>query len=191
MTAVRLITALILMALLGGCASYRTIWLYGGYIGDAQTSAFRFSGANRDFRTSVIGNPFDVPMAETERAVIAAMKGEDKGMDSNFTTTPRNAYKNNHIIMLLNPPGRHGGRGGCDVSRSHSGKSASGDLVLAALFCDGDRLVYGVAASRAALNSPQDPAFRQFVKEIMDFFVPQHSMTGGTRDDDDNDNDND
>lgn len=181
----RLFTSLMLAALLSGCASYNTVWLYGDNIEDAQTSAFRFSGANRDFRTSVIGNPFDVPMPETERAVIAAMRGEDKGMDSNFTTTPRNAYKDNHIIMLFNPTGRYGGSGDCNISRSHSGKSAHGNLVLAALYCDGDSLVYGVAASRAALSSPQDPVFRRFVKGIMDFFVPQYSMSGGAGDDDD------
>ena len=85
----RLLTAFVLVAILGGCASYNRVWNHGGYFTDAESSAFRFSGANRDFRTSVAGNPFDAPMAETEQAVIAAMKGQDKGMDTNFTVTPR------------------------------------------------------------------------------------------------------
>lgn len=181
MTTGKIFTVMALVGLLSGCASYDRVWLHGGSFTDAQSSAFRFSGANRDFRTTVAGNPFNVPKAETERAVIAAMQGQDKGLDTNFTTTPRTAYKNNHIIMMFNPPGYYSGKGACSNSRSHSGKNKDGKMVLAALYCDGDRLVYAVAASRAAVASPQDPQFRRFVSELMDFFVPQHSMTGDTK----------
>ena len=165
------------MAVLGGCASYDSAWNHGGYFTDAESSAFRYSGANRDFRTAIVSNPFDAPMAETERVVIAAMKGQDKGMDTNFTVTPRTQYKNNHIVMMFNPPRYHADKGACSSSGDHRGRNKGGKMVLAAIYCDGDQLVYSVAASRAAVKSPNDPQFRRFVSEIMDFFVPQHSMT--------------
>lgn len=183
----RFLGVLALAGLLAGCASYDRVWLHGGYFTDAQSSAFRFSGANRDFRTSVVGNPFDGPMIETERAVINAMQGQDKGLDTNFTTTPRTAYKDNHIVMMFNPPRYHSQKGACLTSGNHSGKNSGGKMVLAAIYCDGDRLVYAVAASRPAVASPRDPEFRRFVSELMDFFVPQHSMTDDTPNEGDND----
>ena len=164
--------SLILASLFGGCASYDRIWLYGGYY----SGSFRFSAADRDFKTSVVGNPFDAPKAETERAILAAMQGEDKGLRTNFTTTPTTNYKNDRIVMIFNPPGYFAPRNVCAISSGHDGKNSGGTMVLAALYCDGDRLQYGVAASRKALKSPQDPQFTRFVKEIMDFFVPRYSM---------------
>ena len=116
------------------------------------------------------------PMAETERAVIAAMKGQDKGLNAQFTTTPRNSYKDDHIVMVFNPPRYHASGDSCDLTRSHAGKYRKDEMVLAAIFCDGNRLVFAVAASRSPLSSPSDPEFRRFVRELMDYFVPQHSM---------------
>ena len=183
----RLLTMFVLVGFLGGCVSYKIVWNHGGDFTDAQSSAFRYSGANRDFRTAVVGNPFDAPKAETERAVIAAMKGHDKGMDTNFTLTPRTQYKNNHIVMMFNPPRYHAAKGACNTSGDHRGRNKGGDTVLAAIYCDGDHLVYAVAASRSATKSPDDPQFRRFVSELMDYFVPQHSMTDDSKNSGDGD----
>ena len=174
----RVISIGALVAVLGGCASYKLAWNHGGYFTDTESSAFRFSGGNRDFRTSIIGNPFDAPKSETERSVLDAMKGQDKGLNANFTTQPRTHYKNNRIVMMFNPPKYHADKGACATSSDYAGQNKGGEMVLAALYCDGDRLVYAVAISRAAIKSPQDPQFRKFVIELMDFFVPQHSMAG-------------
>jgi hypothetical protein len=184
----RLLAAFVLVANLSGCVSYDRVWNHGGYFTDAQSSAFRFSGADRDFRTSVVGNPFDGPRAETEQAVIAAMQGQDKGMRTNFTLTPRSAYKNNHIVMMFNPPGYRAEKGACRTSGDHSGRNTGGKMVLAAIYCDGDRLVYAVAVSRDAVKSPNDPQFRRFVSELMDFFVPRYSMIDDVPNEGDEDN---
>jgi len=186
--AVRLLSITVVALLLTSCANLPRIWLYGGYYESAQTSAFRFSGANRDFRTSVVGNPFAGPKAEFDRAVIAAMKGEDKGIGTNFTLTPRTNYKNYHIIMLFNPANENPGTGICTSPRSHGQTDAGKQLVLVALFCEGDHLLFGVGGSRAGVTSPSHPDFRTLVKDVMLYFVPQHSFIDEPREDD-NDND--
>ena len=83
--------------------------------------------------------------------------------------------------MMFNPPGYFSAKGACSASGTYKGRNKGGEMVLAALYCDGDRLVYAVAASRAAVKSPQDPQFRRLVRELMDFFVPQHSMSGDSK----------
>lgn len=185
--AARIASVLMVSLLLTGCANSPRIWLYGGYFEDAQTSAFRFSGAGRDFRTSVVGNPFTAPKPEIERTVIAAMKGEDKGIGTNFTLTPRTHYKNYHIIMLFNPAGGTASTGFCASPRSLGRTGNNAPLVLAALFCDGDSLLYGVGGSRGGIKSVRDPAFRALVKDVMHYFVPQHSMVDEPREEDDDD----
>lgn len=185
---VRLITVLMAALLATSCANLPRIWLYGGYFENAQTSSFRFSGANRDFRTSVVGNPFGGLQSEIDRAVIAAMKGEDKGIGTNFTLTPRTNYKNYHIVMLFNPERETASGSPCKSPRSLGRADNKTPLVLVALFCEGDALLYGVGGSRGEITSAGDPKFRALVKDVMDYFVPQHSFIDEPREDD-NDND--
>jgi hypothetical protein len=183
----KLLTVSVLAGFLVSCASYRVVWDHGGYFTDTESSAFRFSGADRDFRTSIVGNPFDTTKAETERAVIAAMQGQDKGLNTNFTLTSRTNYKKNHIVMMFNPPNYFARNDACSTGKDYTGKNKDGTMVLAAIYCDGDRLLYSVAASRAPIKSPQDPELRRFVIDIMDFFVPQTSFRGEDENDGDND----
>jgi len=145
----KIISIFALMAVLGGCASYKLAWNHVGDITDTESSGFRFSGSNRDFRTSIVGNPFDAPKSETERSVLEAMKGQDKGLNTNFTTKPRTHYKNNRIGMMFNPSKYHADKGACAASSDYAGRNKGGEMVLAALYCDGDGLVYAVAVSRA------------------------------------------
>lgn len=179
----RIISALAIALLVTGCANAPRIWLYGGYYDDAQTSAFRFSGANRDFRTSVVGNPFNAPQADTERAVVEAMKGEDKGLNTHFTLTPRTNYKNYHIVMLFNPLPRSQ-QPVCRTPRSTGSTTDGAPLVLVALFCDGDSLVFGVGGSRIGIKGPGDPALGKLVKDVMLYFVPRHSMIDEPKEED-------
>ena len=108
------------------------------------------------------------------------MKGQDKGLNTNFTTSLRTHSKKNRIVMMFNPPKYYGAQGACATSNDYAGRNRGGEMVLAALYCDGNSLVYAVAASRAAIKSPEDPQFRKFVVELMNFCVPQHSMVGDT-----------
>lgn len=184
---VRTIVISMLALVVAGCANLPRVWLYGGDFDNAQTSAFRFSGANRDFRTSVVGNPFAGPKAEFDRAVIAAMKGEDKGIGTNFTLMPRTHYKNYHIVMLFSPASENAGTGICTSPRSEGRTDAGKPLVLAALFCEGDQLLFGVGGSRTGVTSPGHPDFRILVKDVMHYFVPQHSFIDEPREDDNDD----
>lgn len=169
--------------LAGACLSSTSYWDAGGSL-ESGRGAFRYAGADRDFRTRVVGNPFAVPQAETERAVIAAMQGRDRGMNTNFTTTPRNAYMAYHIVMLFNPT--RTGSAACAAPERHTGPARPGALSLAALFCNGDRLVYGIGSTVSGVTAPDDPLFDSFVNNLMYQFVPYESMV-----DDDPDNDDD
>ena len=46
----RFLSVFAAVGILAGCVSYKTVWDHGGYFTDAESSGFRFSGANWDFR---------------------------------------------------------------------------------------------------------------------------------------------
>lgn len=157
----------------------------GGEYEDAERSAFRYAGADRDFETVIIGNPFDAPKAVTDRAVIEAMQGRDKGMNTRFTTAPRDPYRPFRIVMAFNPdPARGIGELCRDPAAVKSG-AGGGRLVLAAAFCYGGNLEFSVGSSMPAIGSPRDPGFRRMVGRLMYYFVPYESMIDDDPDDDD------
>jgi len=174
------------LLLMSGACTSSTYWDAGGEY-ESGVGEFRYAGADRDFRTRVAGNPFKAPRAVTERAVIAAMRDRDKGMNTNFTTTPRNPYRTYHIVMLFNPTATGGAA--CAAPERHAGPAGQGALSLAALFCDGDRLVYGIGGTVSGVTRLDDPKFDDFVNNLMYFFVPYESMVFDDEEDE-NDGDN-
>ncbi len=169
-----------------GTQIYDVQFLAGEY-GDSERSAFRYAGADRDFETVIIGNPFDVPKLVTDRAVIDAMQGRDKGMNTRFSTAPRNPYRPFRIVMAFNPDPANGIRALCHDPAA-VGSGAGGDrLVLAAAFCYGRKLEFSVGSSMPAMASPHDPGFRRMVGRLLYHFVPYESMIDDEPDDDDDD----
>lgn len=170
-----------LLLIVGACVP-GSYWEAGGDF-ESGIGEFRYAGADRDFRTRVVGNPFTVPRAVTERAVIAAMRGRDKGMRTNFTTMPRNTYRRYHIVMLFNPT--RTGSAACGTPERYAGTGQRGEVSLAALLCDGDRLVYGIGGTVSGVTRPDGPRFDAFMNNLMDYFVPYESMIDDDPDDDD------
>lgn len=171
------------LALIATACAPSSYWDAGGDF-ESGMGEFRYAGADRDFRTRVVGNPFKVPPAVTERAVIAAMRGQDKGMNTNFTTTPRNnVYRRYHIVMLFNPT--RTGSAACETPERYAGTGRQGEVSLAALLCNGDRLVYGVGGTMSGVKQPGDSRFNSLIYNLMNYFVPYESMIEDDPDDDD------
>lgn len=169
------IAAVCLLA--ASCATgSQNVSFLGGYYDDASRSAFHYAGAGRDFETVIIGNPFDAPKPLTDRAVLDAMRGNDKGLDINFTPAPGNFARPFRIVMAFNPdPARHGAAL-CGDRGAAASPAKGGRITLAAAFCDGSELQFAVGSSAAPMGSPQDPAFRRMVSTLMYHFVPFESM---------------
>ncbi len=169
---------------LAACGPVYNVTFHGGAFTDVETSSFRYSGADRDFATTIIGNPFSGPKAATDRALIAAMQGLDKGLNTNFTTTPGTANLPFRIVMLFNPgPGAAGGFICDDPSKLRPlGKRPR--LHLVAGFCHDRKLMYAMGSSMPAPTSPEHQDFRNMVAHLMGDFVPYFSMTGGAADND-------
>jgi hypothetical protein len=183
MMARRFAAALTLLAL-AGCSVGGSEWLYGGGYEDVGTSSFRYAGADRDFRTDIVGNPFDTADTVTADTVIALMQGRDKGMRTRFTHNPGpSELKPFRIVMLLNPePGQRGDAVCARPLREPSPAKAPRLTVIAA-FCHAQELVFAVGSSMPAPYSPHDPGFARLIDRLMYAFVPYESKTDDPDDD--------
>ena len=179
------VVGLLPLLVLVACGPVYDVSFVGGDITDVETSSFRYSGADRDFATTIIGNPFPGAKPATDRALIKAMQGRDMGLNTNFTTTPRNANLPFRIVMAFNPgPGFTAGRLCGDPAKLRSlGKQPR--LHLVAGFCHGQELMFAMASSMPAPPSPDHKEFGNMVGQLMYVFVPYHSMTDDPDDDDD------
>ena len=177
--------ALVGLAVLGACTGRNVAFVDGGF-DDIERSSFRYAGAERDFHTVIVGNPFRLSRRRLDAAMIDAMQGRDKGMGSNFTTTPSdNALWPFRIVMLFNPEGPEPGKAMCgDVSALRSGDTGK-RLRLLAAFCYGDELMYAFLAEGPATASPRDAGFRALMGDLMFYFVPYEGFTDERDDDDD------
>jgi hypothetical protein len=176
--------ALAVAAGLAGCSVDGSQWLYGGAYEDVGTSSFRYAGAGRDFRTEVVGNPFDTPDGVTRDAVLALMQGRDKGMGTRFTADAGpDELKPFRIVMLFNPEPRHDRGAVCTRPLAAPDPGRGPRLTLVAAFCHAQELMFAVASSMPAVSSPYDPAFARMVDRLMYAFVPYESMTDDPDDD--------
>lgn len=168
------------LVVLGACTGRNVAFVDGEFDG-LERSSFRYAGAERDFHTVIVGNPFRLSKRRVDAAVIDAMQGTDKGLRSNFTTTPSdNALWPFRIVMLFNPEGLETGEAMCgDVSALRSGETGKRIRLLAA-FCYGDELMYAFLAGGPATASPRDAGFRALMGDLMYYFVPYEGVIGNT-----------
>ena len=172
---------------LAGCAETVPVWFEAGEFDNLATSSFRYAGAERDFRVCIVGNPFPVSAAETARAVIAAMQGEDKGLHTRFTTAPSAgaAYPFNITIVFDPVPG--GAASLCRAPRSRAPLPRRQRITVVAAFCYGDELMYAMGSAIRPVASPRDPAFRRMIDRLMYYFVPYEGIVDEEPEEDDDD----
>ena len=123
----------------------------------------------RQLPTLVTGNPFGVPQEQLAEAVVGAMRGSRSGRPTDpavATTAPL------RVLMMFNAATLTGDRlcdRGQPLAVGDAGPrapvgSARGELV--ATYCRGDRPMTQVTASLDGVGGPDDPRFRDFIKQV-------------------------
>jgi len=145
--------------------------------GSGVESVFTYAGANRDLKTEVIGNPFSVSKAVTEKAVTDAMQGSDFGINAHFTTQPSSSALDFwRVVVLFNPPKNLpewevcGNRGGLTSG------AGGDDLQVLMVFCSGDFAESWVNSSAAAFTTPNDPRFANLIGNTAFMLLPSRGQ---------------
>jgi hypothetical protein len=124
----------------------------------------------------IVGNPFDVPQADLERAVTTAMTGSHFGPPVDFVTTKPEGFRSPYRIVLV----FDATRGYTEAKLCKDGKSiepgTGGDYVkVNAALCAADQPLTGVNGRVGGLTGPDDPKFRRLMSQITTNLLPPYN----------------
>lgn len=181
--ATRRLAATATLLLLAGCGGGGTV-LYEPMRTAAVGVPAEFAYAVRSgaMPTQILGNPFGVPQARLDAAVLAAMKDASRSPPVTFVADagarPDGLYK---VVVVFGaaPPGVNDAV--CLDPPQAWPAAAAGPVSVAAAFCRGPQLMSqatGVAAGPVAVD---DAAFRRLIRDVTYAMIPppQRRERGG------------
>ncbi|HZT19513.1 MAG TPA: hypothetical protein VFA23_08930 [Dongiaceae bacterium] len=167
--------ALLLAACTGGSSGSGRLSsgsVYWTYYDTAYTpiSDVAIAGGSGELLTQILGNPFNVPQQQFDRAVTDAMYGAHFGPPTRFTTTPVGSFQRRFAVRLVfdsavpmninticvAPPEQPAPRRG----------PATGSVSLSAAFCQEGRTLTYLEAGGSGYTGPGDPRFVQFIRYV-------------------------
>lgn len=136
-------------------------------------SAFSYGAGGRDIRTVFLGNPFAMPAAVTDEAVIDSIQGINNGPVTNFMTRPSgNACAAHRIVILFDLPKALVYRHLCGDAAALESVARDGRLRVSIAFCVNDSLDAHVDSSIPRADSLHDPAFRKMMPWATFLLIP-------------------
>jgi hypothetical protein len=163
-------------AILSGCATQNDV-LSSRILGSSrgsqiQHTTYQYAAGNRDLKTTIIGNPFKVDKSIFDTQVTQLMRGNDRGINGNFTTKPKSSAKAGyHAVMLFNPSSGVSLNRVCSAPENE--KSTGGTDTLSALlvFC-GPTPISAGHASANSVSLISDLRFTQLIQDVTFYMTP-------------------
>jgi hypothetical protein len=138
-----------------------------------------FAGGSGQLLTQILGDPFNPPQDQFDKAVTSAMYGAHFGPATHFTTTPGGSFQRKFAVRLVfdsvypmsinticvTPPQQPSPRTG----------PSNGSVSLSAAFCQEGRVLTYLEAGGSGYSGPNDPRFTAFIKNVtFNLFPPNN-----------------
>jgi hypothetical protein len=122
---------------------------------------------DNELRTIIVGNPFDLPKAEFDKAVLATLKGRNIGPTLNLSTNPKQEDpRKRHVLLVFNIAGP---RDATDLCRATSDPAIAdrpdGNLSVTAVYCAGDLPLTQAAARAGQVSGVDSDRFRTLLSQ--------------------------
>ena len=138
-----------------------------------------FAGGSGELLTEVLGDPFNLPQDQFDKAVTDAMYGAHFGPPTHFTTTPRGSFQPKFDVRLVfdsvypmsvnticvAPPQQ-------PPARTSPG---NGSVSLSAAFCQEGRVLTYLEAGGSGYTGAKDPRFAAFIKNVTSNLFPPNN----------------
>lgn len=169
----RLSLAVLVLAGLSACASVSVT--QPAYVGTFNPSTLGYIAGKGPLYTEIVGNPFTAPDEAVGRAITATMVGAHFGPEIQFTTVRDTANPSPYrVVMVFNPARGVDPAALCRTSPQPTGPAA-GSLRVAAALCAGAYRETSLSGSIAAVDSPDDAAFRDLIRRVTaELFPPRN-----------------
>jgi hypothetical protein len=154
------------------------------YDGVYTPTVLNYAATSGGILVEVVGNPFDAPKAELERATTDAMTGSHFGPAVDFVTTKPEGFRSPYRIVLVFDPTQgytpsklcrqtqyiEPGTG--EIVKEYI-EPGTGEIVkVHAVLCAGERALTGVSGRAGELTGPDDPQFRKLISQITTNLLP-------------------
>ncbi len=175
---------LILLILAGAgsaCSSSGVVLSPTSYYGAYTPTVLNYAATSGGILVEVVGNPFDVPKADLERAITGAMTGSHLGPAVDFvTTTPEGFRSPYRIVMVFDPTQGYTPSKLCRQTQYI--EPGTGEIVKAhAVLCADEKALTGTSGRVRDVASPDDPQFRQLISQITTNLLPPFNPNRGGR----------
>ncbi len=147
------------------------------YTGTYDPSMLRYVAGKGDLYTQVVGNPFEAPKDEVERAVTGTMFGSHFGPDVRFNTTrdPGNTSPYS-VVLLFNPAPSVTAIQLCEDPDPRLATAASGITRVMLAFCASGYRESSVTGRISGVTDPNDAAFRALIRQMTVQLFPPRSL---------------
>ncbi|HEX9769915.1 MAG TPA: hypothetical protein VGA50_12145 [Kiloniellales bacterium] len=167
-----------LVALAGAtaaCANSGVVLSPTSYYGAYTPSVLNYSATSGGILVEVVGNPFDAPQGDLERAITGAMTGAHFGPHVDFVTTAPEGFRSPYrIVLVFDPAQNYTAYKLC--SETQSIEPGTGDTVKAhAALCADYKPLTGVTGSAGSVSGPGDRQFRQLISQITTNLLPPYN----------------
>jgi hypothetical protein len=133
---------------------------------------FTYAAANRDFKFTVLGNPFPGRTARTAEATLAAFQRNYAKYNTRFTATPgATALPPYRIVVAYGHFALGAERAACAGTLTAPAAEAA-TLEALAVFCD-DAPITFVRTSLAKPSGPDDPTFASALNQLAWQLIPE------------------
>lgn len=125
------------------------------------------TGAN-ELRTIIVGNPFNLPQADFDKAVLTTLKGRNIGPTLNLATNPkREDSRKRHVLIVFNIAGYGDAddlcRGTTDPATTDR---TDGTMSVTAVYCAGDLPLTQATARAGQVTGTDSDQFRNVLSQL-------------------------
>jgi hypothetical protein len=172
----RFALALIPLLLLAGCAANSGVIYYRDYDSTSLGQAAQHLRGS-EVTLVVLGNPFGGDQVAFEQFVADTIHGANPGTAASFNPAPADvAMGQRRIILVFNGPIASNGWLMCgDLPQPGGGFQEGGHIRTLAAFCGSDdRSLSYLSAGLSGNQGPDDPKFRNYLRQIILSLLPLH-----------------
>ena len=132
--------------------------------------------AKDGMRAVIHGNPFAVPQAETDQAVLSALRLPRWHQRAQFVSYPTDGKRRGYrLVLVFNTADPIGHGKACRDLQEIGVGPGQGVTRIHAAFCTGERLLSHLNG-QVAVSGPNDPALRTLLARTMDQLLPPRNF---------------
>lgn len=122
---------------------------------------------DNELRTIIVGNPFDLPQADFDKAVLAALKGRNIGPTLNLSTNPKQEdQRKRHVLLVFNIAGPSDETDLCRATNDPAiADQPDGNLSVTAVYCAGNLPLTQATARAGQVTGIDSDQFRSLLSQ--------------------------